>query len=151
MRAHLPLLLILLSTPALAGGDLDSLLNSIPDAKVEQTEAAKPDAEAPVDTEVTLPMYVHQVESDIFASWTPKAKVLKKAPKANASFLIRIGREGEFLGVSPMNLSGVKAFDQSALDAITSAAPYPMPPRALDGDADRGIVVTFKARQALKK
>ncbi len=130
--------------------DLDKLLNSIPDAEIEQTAPPAEAAEAPPE-EVTLPGYLTKVQADIWASWTPKAKLIKKNPKAKTSFMVKIGREGELLGVSPVSLSGIKAFDQSALDAIAAAEPYPVPPRELDGDAERGLVIDFKARQYAKR
>jgi protein TonB len=150
------LLALALSPTAAAEDDLGALLGSIPDAKAPvdaDAEAKKKAAEEAAAAEAAaatdLPAYMKSVRQDVLGSWAPKKSALKD-PKTRASFLVRIGASGELIDLSAAELSGNKKFDQSVLDAIRAAAPFPAPPAAHAGTAERGVVVELKAKQALK-
>jgi TonB family protein len=130
---------------AWAEDDLNKLLNDIPDVPNAEKEV-KPEEAAPVaEEEAALPAYVKSVRSSVIAAWQPKAKIIKKNPKAKARFLIKIDGNGQMTGVSVVDLSGIKAYDQSVLDAIANAT-FEAPPAHILTDVERGVVVTISAR-----
>lgn len=131
---------------AMAEDGLDKLLNDIPDVpNAEKTE--DPDAEQapPPEAEAALPAYVKSVRRSVVAAWQPKAKVIKKNPKAKAQFLIKIDLSGQMTGVSAIDLSGNNAYDQSVLNAIANAT-FEAPPPHILSDVERGVVITIPAR-----
>jgi TonB family protein len=138
--------LAVVAPAAHAADDLDKLLNNIPDAEIEQTV---PDEEADKPPEpVPLPVYVKSVRAHIQQAWAPKIKVLKKNPKAKFSVLVKVDADGNMVGFSVMEPSGIKAFDRSVLEALANApTPLPRPPVDLVGTAGQGLVIDFKARQ----
>jgi hypothetical protein len=138
--------LALVAPAAHAADDLDKLLNNIPDAEIEQT-VPEEEAEKPPEP-VPLPVYVKTVRAHIQQSWTPKAKVIKKNPKAKFSLLVKLDADGALVGYSVMEPSGIKAFDKSVLEALANVSlPMPRPPADLVGTAAQGLVIEFKARQ----
>jgi len=128
-----------------ADDDLDKLLDGIPDVpNAEQSDEEAP-AEQEVEQEASLPAYVKAVRRAVLEQWEPKAKTIKKNPKAKAQFLVKIDINGERTGVSVVQLSEVKSFDQSVYQAIV-AATYPAPPPQILSDVERGVVVTITSR-----
>ena len=136
----------LLSAPSMgAEDDLGKLLDDIPDVPNAEQPKAEEEA-APVEAEVaTLPAYVKAVKMAVLENWEPKPKLVKKNPKAKSQFLVKLDINGERMGVSAVELSGIKSFDQSVLDAI-AATTFPAPPPTILSDVERGVVVTIAAR-----
>ena len=128
-----------------AEDDLGKLLDDIPDVPNAEQPKAEEEA-APVEAEVaTLPAYVKAVKMAVLENWEPKPKLVKKNPKAKSQFLVKLDINGERMGVSAVELSGIKSFDQSVLDAI-AATTFPAPPPTILSDVERGVVVTIAAR-----
>ena len=136
----------LLPAPSMgAEDDLGKLLDDIPDVPNAEQPKAEEEA-APVEAEVaTLPAYVKAVKMAVLENWEPKPKLVKKNPKAKSQFLVKLDINGERMGVSAVELSGIKSFDQSVLDAI-AATTFPAPPPTILSDVERGVVVTIAAR-----
>ena len=130
---------------ALAQDDLDKMLNAIPDVPNAEEPEEEADAEPEVSEEAVLPAYVKAVRNAVLEQWQPKAKIIKKNPKAKAQFLVKLDINGTRTGVAAVELSKVKAFDQSVLDAIVVAT-FPPPPPQILSDVERGVVVTITAR-----
>jgi len=134
---------------AFAEDDLGKLLDDIPEVPNAEKEEDKEAAAPPPDAEAALPAYIKTVRRAVIDEWQPKPKVIKKNPKARAQFLIKLDVNGQMTAVSAVDLSGVKAFDQSVLDAIANAT-FPPPPAHILTDVERGVVVKVGAR-AYKK
>ena len=129
---------------AFAQDDLDKLLDELPEIPNAEKEEEKDDAAPAPDAEAALPAYIKSVRSAVINQWQPKAKVVKKNPKAKAQFLVKIDVNGQMTGVSAVELSGVKSFDQSVLDAIANTT-FPPPPVHILSDVERGVVVRVGA------
>jgi protein TonB len=73
----------------------------------------------------------------------------KRAPRhqgrsGEVRVTLSIGRNGQLLGSSVSQSSGVPAFDQAALQAITRAAPFPSAPADLPQGSYRfGLIIEF--------
>lgn len=136
----------LLAAPAAwAEDDLDKLLDAIPDVPNAEKEVEEADDSPPPEAEAALPAYVKSVRRSVIDAWEPKAKIIKKNPKAKAQFMIKLDLSGTMTGVSVVNLSGNKAYDQSVLNAIANAT-FEAPPPHILTDVERGVVVTIPAR-----
>ena len=133
----------LMAPVAFAEDDLDKILDDIPEIPNAEKEAPDEAAPAPIE-EDSLPAYIKSVRKAVIAEWQPKAKVIKKNPKARAQFLIKLNAEGQMASVSAIDLSGVKAFDQSVLDAIYNTT-FPAPPPHILTEIERGVVVKVGA------
>ncbi len=138
----------LMGPVAFAEDDLGKVLDDIPEIPNAQKEEPEDAAPAPVE-EASLPAYIKSVRTAVIEEWQPKAKLIKKNPKARTQFLIKLDAQGQMTNVSAIDLSGVKAFDQSVLDAIANAT-YPAPPPHILTEVERGVVVKLGAR-AYKK
>jgi hypothetical protein len=55
------------------------------------------------------------------------------------------------LSVAPLELSGDKKFDKSAVAAVVGAGQLPVPPELLVEQVGRGVVVDFRGAAALAK
>jgi|GEM_PF-4245408 len=130
---------------AMAEDDLNKLLDDIPEVPNAEKEVEEKDAAPPPEAEAALPAYVKSVRRAVVAEWQPKAKIIKKNPKAKARFLVKIDINGQMTGVSAVDLSGIKAYDQSVLDAIANAT-FEAPPPHILSDVERGVVITIPAR-----
>lgn len=136
----------LLAAPtAWAEDDLNKLLDGIPEVPNAQKEVEEAEAAPPPEAEAALPAYVKSVRRSVIDAWEPKAKVIKKNPKAKAQFMVKIDVTGAMTGVSAVDLSGNKAYDQSVLNAIANAT-FEAPPPHILTDVERGVVITIPAR-----
>ncbi|HCH62578.1 MAG: hypothetical protein CL927_18570 [Deltaproteobacteria bacterium] len=137
---------LFVSAPAAwAQDDLDKMLNAIPDVPNAEKSEEEADAAPEVTEEAVLPAYVKAVRQAVLEQWEPKAKIIKKNPKAKAQFLVKIDINGKRTGLAAVELSQVKAFDKSVLDAIVVTT-FPPPPPQILSDVERGVVVTISAR-----
>ena len=140
-----------LALPAAAEDDLSKVLDDIPEVpNAEKAEDKDAETASPAEEEAALPAYVKSVRKSVLAAWQPKAKIIKKNPKIKTQFLVKIDISGNMTGVSAVELSGVKAFDQSVLDAIANAT-FEAPPPHILSDVERGVVITIPARAAANK
>ena len=128
-----------------AQDSLDKLLNDIPDVPNAENPQEEEEAAPEESLEAELPAYVKAVRRAVLDQWAPKAKVVKKNPKAKSQFLVKLDIEGQRIGVSAVELSGVKSFDSSVYEAIMTAS-YPKPPPQILSDVERGVVVTITSR-----
>jgi hypothetical protein len=128
-----------------ADDDLDKLLDGIPDIPNAEQNDEEDAAEQEVEQEASLPAYVKAVRRAVLEQWEPKAKTIKKNPRAKAQFLVNIDINGQRTGLAVVELSDVKAFDQSVYQAIVAAS-FPPPPPQILSDVERGVVVTITSR-----
>lgn len=151
-RHYLPFAALgLLALPGLAAAqDIGEVLEGIPDVPNAE-KAEEPEAEEPAEPQLEgLPAYTKAVRRAVVDAWEVNEKVVKKNPKASAQFLIKLDADGQMVGVSAVDLSGVKKFDQSVLNAIANAS-FPAPPAYILTDVERGVVVRLGARTYKKK
>ena len=134
---------------AFAQDDLGKLLDELPEIPNAEKQEDPEDAAPPPEAEASLPVYIKSVRAAVIAQWQPKPKVIKKNPKAKVQFLVKIDINGEMTAVAPVELSGVKSFDQSVLDAIANTT-FPAPPAHILSDVERGVVVKVGARSYKK-
>ena len=136
----------LLAAPvASAEDDLGKLLDEIPEVPTAEKEEEEEGTAPPPSAEASLPAYIKSVRAAVLEQWDPKSRVIKKNPKAKAQFLVKIDINGQMTSVGPVELSGVKSFDQSVLNAIANAT-FPAPPAHILSDVERGVVVKVGAR-----
>lgn len=122
-----------------------------PPAREEPAEVAKPDppaetappapAVAPPTTEVgegalvgarsdggVEDFYLSRVEQKIGSRWRPTRASLAGRAEVSAVVRFRVGLNGEVVGASLEQASGLGVFDRQALRAVLDAAPLPKPP-----------------------
>ena len=129
------------SSPA---GDLEKMLNAIPDVK--QAEAPKEEQKAEEEQSMDLPTYTAEVRKAVLAQWKPDPKWFKKDPKLAAQFLVKVGEDGTITDVKPVRLSGYKKFDESAFDVIWATGKVLAPTYSLLGTVgEQGVLVNFMA------
>ena len=147
-RAVLPfaVMCMMVAAPTVrADDDLDKLLDGIPDIPNAEQAEEEASAEPEIEQEASLPAYVKAVRRAVLDQWEPKAKTIKKNPKAKAQFLVKLDINGQRTGLAAVELSDVKSFDQSVYQAIV-AATFPPPPPQILSDVERGVVVTVTAK-----
>lgn len=72
--------------------------------------------------------YLALVEQKIGRRWRPTRASLAGRPELSAVVRFRVGLNGEVVGASLEDASGLGVFDRQALRAVLDAAPLPKPP-----------------------
>jgi TonB family protein len=135
--------------------EINDLLKSIPtiESKPDPNEEARKAEEAKKAAEEadSLPAYLKVARQHILQTWSPNLKTCKKSPELTTKFMLKVAADGAVQHISLVQSSENKGFDQSALDAISAAGKLPAPPEGLAYEAERGIVIEFRAKTALKR
>lgn len=143
-------LLLLLASLALADdGDLQKMLENIPDIKSSELP---PEPAAPVvDTAMDLTTYSDLVRAAIWANWAPDRKLAAKKPTLAVKLLVKVNTDGSLEPPIAVTLSGNKKFDTAAVDAVYDTPPVLAPPAWLSSTVSGGVAVEFTGAAAAKK
>ena len=130
-----------------ASGDLQKLLNSIPDIQTAPTPPPA-DQKPAEDESMDLPQYTSMVREAIYAHWQPDTKLVAKNPNLGAQLLVKVNEDGSLQAPVAIKLSGNKKFDKSIVDAVFSTPSVKAPGPGMRGTVADGIIVTFVASAA---
>ena len=125
-------------------GDIQGLLNSIPDIQVQKPveDADKP---PPPPPSMDLPTYTGIVRSAVMANWHPPAKLVAKHPELAAQYLVVVKGDGTLGDLRAVRNSGNNKFDKSVVDALFDTTSVEAPPAGLAATVLQGVLVTFSA------